>query len=85
MRVEELMSEAKCCRETDTAMAAAKMMREEAIGFVPICDRSGKPVGACTDRDLTIRILAEGRPGDTKLSDCMSKDVISCRTGSVAG
>ncbi|HEX9241753.1 MAG TPA: CBS domain-containing protein [Anaeromyxobacter sp.] len=81
MRVEELMSEAKCCRPTDAVIEAARLMRDESIGFVPICDDAGKPIGAITDRDLTIRVLADGRSPDEKLSAFMTRDVISCRTG----
>ncbi len=80
MRVEELMSDAKCCRPSDTVIRCAKLMRDESIGFVPICDDAGEPVGAITDRDLTIRVLADGRSPDEKISAFMTKDVISCRT-----
>ena len=80
MRVEELMSEAKCCSQTDAVVECARLMRDEAIGFVPICDDARKPIGAITDRDLTIRVLAEGRSPDEKVSSFMTKDVISCRT-----
>jgi CBS domain-containing protein len=81
MRVEELMSDAKCCRESDTANDCAKLMRDDNIGFVPICDQAQKPIGAITDRDLTIRVLAEGRSADQQLGGIMTRDVISCRTG----
>lgn len=79
MRVQELMSAAKCCRSSDSVIDCAKLMRDENIGFVPICDDEGRPVGAITDRDLTIRVLAEGRSPDQKLSSFMTKDVVSCR------
>ncbi len=79
MRVQELMSEAKCCKRSDTVQDAAKLMRDESIGFVPVCDDAGKPVGAITDRDLAVRVLAEGRSGGERLEGCMTKDVISCR------
>lgn len=85
MRVQDLMSEAKCCRETDTAAGCAKLMRDDSIGFVPVCDQAGKPIGAVTDRDLTIRVLADGRSPDEKLSTFMTRDVISCRSGDDAG
>jgi CBS domain-containing protein len=81
MRVEELMSEAKCCRESDSVIECAKLMRDRSIGFVPICDDDGKPVGAVTDRDLAIRVLADGRSPDETISSFMTRDVISCRPG----
>jgi CBS domain-containing protein len=80
MHVEELMSEAKCCSPSDAVIECARLMRDEGIGFVPICDDGGKPIGAITDRDLTIRVLADGRSPDDQVSSFMTKDVISCRT-----
>jgi CBS domain-containing protein len=56
-------------------------MRDESIGFVPICDRGGKPLGAVTDRDLAIRVLAEGRPPSEKLQGFTTQEVVSCRVG----
>jgi signal-transduction protein with cAMP-binding, CBS, and nucleotidyltransferase domain len=56
-------------------------MRDESIGFVPICDQEGKPVGTITDRDLAIRVLAEGRSADEKVGACMTREVVSCKLG----
>jgi CBS domain-containing protein len=81
MNVQELMSEAKCCREADSVIDCAKMMRDQSIGFVPICDDAGKPIGAVTDRDLAIRVLAEGRSPGEPISAFMTRDVIGCRPG----
>lgn len=79
MRVEEVMSEAKGCREGDTVRDCARMMKDQDIGFVPICNTRGEPVGAVTDRDLAIRVIAEGKSGDEKVSLFMTRDVVSCR------
>lgn len=81
MRVEELMSGAKCCSASDTVTDCARMMRDESIGFVPICDEGQKPVGAITDRDLAIRVLAERRSPDERVSAVMTTEVIACRPG----
>jgi CBS domain-containing protein len=81
MRVEEVMSSAKCCQESDSIIECARLMRDDNIGFVPICDASGKPVGAVTDRDLVLRVLAEGRRVDEKISGCMTRNVVACRLG----
>jgi CBS domain-containing protein len=81
MRVEELMSDAKCCRETDSVIECARLMRDGSIGFVPICDDDRKPIGAVTDRDLTIRVLAEGGSPDEELSRFITRDVIRCKHG----
>lgn len=42
----------------DTAQAAALLMRDENVGFVPVCDEGGKLVGVVTDRDIVVRIIA---------------------------
>jgi CBS domain-containing protein len=80
MRAEELMSQAKCCTPGDTVRDCAKLMKEESIGFVPICE-DDKPIGAVTDRDLAIRVLADGKSPDEKLASFMTREVISCRLG----
>jgi CBS domain-containing protein len=81
MRVDEVMSRAKCCREEESARECARLMKQENIGFVPICNDDGEPVGAVTDRDLAIRILADGRPLDERCSAIMTRDVVACRIG----
>jgi CBS domain-containing protein len=81
MRVEQLMSEAEGCRESDTIRDCARLMKEEDIGFVPVCDDAGKPIGVVTDRDLAIRVLADGRSPDEKVGAFMTRDVVSCRLG----
>ena len=81
MRVEDLMSPAKCCREEDSIRDVSRVMRDENIGFVPICNAGNEPIGAITDRDLVIRVLAEGRSAEDRISGCMTRDVIACRLG----
>jgi CBS domain-containing protein len=81
MRVESIMKQPQACSEADTACDCAKLMKERNIGFVPICDAAGEPVGAITDRDLAIRVLAEGRSPDTRLGDVMTRDVVCCQVG----
>jgi CBS domain-containing protein len=43
----------------DAASRTAALMRTRKLGFVPVCDDDGRVVGTVTDRDLTIRVLAE--------------------------
>jgi CBS domain-containing protein len=81
MRVEELMSEAECCHQGDSIRDAAKIMKAENVGFLPICDRDEKPVGALTDRDIAIRAVAEGRSLDDDVATVMTRDVVGCRVG----
>lgn len=54
---------------------AARMMREEDAGIMPVCV-DGRVIGVVTDRDLTTRVLSEGRdPNGTRVSEVMSEDV----------
>ncbi len=62
-----------------TVKDAASMMKSRNIGSLPVTE--GKRVlGLVTDRDITIRCVAEGRdPGSTRCGDVMSKDVVTVR------
>ncbi len=82
MRVDELMSEAKCCNEGASVRECARLMKEENIGFVPICNANGEPVGAITDRDLAIRVLAEGYSADDRIDRFATSELVTCRLGS---
>ena len=59
MRCREIMkSDVECVEPRATVQDAARRMRDEEIGFLPVCDDSMKVLGTVTDRDLTIRVLA---------------------------
>lgn len=81
MRVEELMSEAKCCKEGTSVRDCARLMRDETIGFVPVCNDRSEPIGAITDRDLAIRVLADGLAANERVDRFMTRDVVACRAG----
>ena len=52
------------------------MMKSENVGSVPIVE-GDRLVGVVTDRDLAIRVLAEGKGGETPVSEIASKDVVT--------
>jgi CBS domain-containing protein len=81
MQIEDVMTDATCCHERDSARQAARLMKDRSIGFVPICNGDDEPIGAVTDRDIAIRIVAEGRSPDEKAATIMSHEVVSCRRG----
>jgi CBS domain-containing protein len=56
--------DATLCPEDTTAADAARLMADEGIGAVPVCDADGRLSGVVTDRDLAMKIVAEGRPAD---------------------
>lgn len=80
MRCEEIMKrDPECLTERDTAQDAARRMKQQNIGFLPVCDDQSRPIGAVTDRDLAIRVLADGKNGSTPITDCMTREVVSCK------
>lgn len=72
-----MKSDACCVAPGDTIQEAARQMREENIGFLPVCDDSEKVLGTITDRDIALRVVAEGKSFDTKVEDVMSREVVS--------
>ena len=71
-----------CVREVDvatpdeTAQVAAQRMHSRNVGTLVIVDDANHPIGLVTDRDLTIRVLAEHRDGTTvPLRDIMTAGI----------
>ena len=62
----------------DTCRSAARRMRDSNIGFLPVCDRDGRVIGTITDRDLAVRLVAEGLQFDLPVGDVMSREVVAC-------
>lgn len=80
MLCEEIMErDVEFCSPDDSIQDAARMMRDEGIGFLPICDDQGKVIGTVTDRDITIRAVAQGRAPDAPASEVMTEDVVACQ------
>jgi len=65
-------------RESDTACAAARVMLEANIGFLVVCDAERRPIGALTDRDLAIRLVAERQGPDVDVGSLMTHGVVTC-------
>jgi CBS domain-containing protein len=83
MTCNEIMtSNPECCLPTDSVIKAAKMMKSEDVGPIPIVtDKdSRKLAGILTDRDLAIKVVAEARdPNATQIAEVMSQDVVTCK------
>ena len=53
MKVKECMSlDVCCCKPDETIKDIAKLMSDNHIGCIPVCDDSKKVVGLVTDRDI---------------------------------
>ena len=71
-----------CCLPEDLATKAAGLMKSENIGSIPVIEneQTKKLVGIVTDRDLTLKILAEGFDAkSTKVEAVMTRKVVTCR------
>lgn len=61
--------------ETST-LEAARQMAESDTGDVVVTE-GGRLVGIITDRDITIRVVAEGLDPDTPVGDVCSSDLVT--------
>jgi CBS domain-containing protein len=83
MRCSQLMeTDVRVCGLSDRVADVARVMRDRSLGFVPVCDPQGRPVGVVTDRDLAIRVVATGRSIDTtQVVEVMTPLAITCSAG----
>jgi CBS domain-containing protein len=80
MRCEEAMTEeVETIGLREPVWQAAQRMRELDIGFLPVCQADGTPVGTLTDRDIVLRVIAEGRPASTAAEWVMTTELVCCR------
>src|SRR5205807_1164813 len=71
-----------CCLPSDTVSQAARIMRREDVGPVPVVndDQHKQLIGIITDRDLALKVVAESRdPIHTKVADVMTSTIFVCR------
>jgi CBS domain-containing protein len=79
-RVADIMTRSVATVQRDeTIQAAAARMREMDVGSLPVLD--GKALaGMVTDRDITVRGVAEGMiPQESRVADVMTDDLRWCR------
>ena len=61
-----------CVGENETVAEAARKMAQLGVGALPICGEDDRLKGMVTDRDIVVKVIAEG------------KDPNSCRAGELA-
>jgi CBS domain-containing protein len=76
--IKEVMTSDPCTIDAGKSVAyAAKMMRDEDVGLAPIVE-GDKLIGMLTDRDIAIRVVAEGRnPDQVTVREVASKQVVT--------
>ena len=79
MNVRDVMtSNPRCVSPNDTIQAAARIMKEEDTGVVPIVE-NGRAIGLITDRDIVIRSVAGGSQPNQQVREIATGDLI-CAT-----
>jgi len=66
--------------EKESLQAVAKTMLDEDCGALPVVDQNKKIIGMVTDRDIVVRVVAQGKnPAHATVSDAMTKSAFSVR------
>lgn len=82
MQAKEIMTRNPRTVTPDVGLAeAARLMKSEDVGIIPVVDGGNQNlVGVVTDRDIAIRVVAEGRDATTmSVRDVMSTSVDTAR------
>ena len=69
------------CEPFDTVTAAAQLMKNENVGSIPVVNDVVSRIlrGIVTDRDLAMKVLADGcDPSSTKVHEVMTVKVVTC-------
>src|SRR5258706_607643 len=79
MQIKDVMTQSAETVDSDALVIdAATKMKELNVGSLPVCD-NGKLEGLITDRDIIVRLLAEGRdPLYTRIGEIMTPGATYC-------
>lgn len=81
MKVKECMCDDVCCVKPETKIKeVAKLMSENHIGSIPVCDQNQCICGIVTDRDILLRCVAcDKDTNQTPVSEIMSCNICTCK------
>ncbi len=70
-KARDIMSpDVTCIGEGDSVLEAAKQLRQLDVGALPICGEDDRLKGMLTDRDIVVKVLAEGKdPASTRAGE----------------
>jgi CBS domain-containing protein len=78
MKLREIMTSGVITAEPGaSAVSVAGQMRDSRVGSVVIVDPAGSPVAMVTDRDLAVRVFAEGVDPESAVGECASRPLIA--------
>jgi len=77
MKIRDLMTkDVELVNPTTTLQEAARKMRDADTGFLPVGEED-RLIGTVTDRDITVRCVAEGAdPSETTVRDAMTDELV---------
>ena len=80
MKVQDVMTrDPRCVTPETSAREAAQVMKDEDVGIVPVVEGE-RLIGVVTDRDLALRVVADGRDSSATVRDVMSSGrIATCR------
>jgi CBS domain-containing protein len=71
-----------CIGENETVLDAARRLKELDVGVLPICGEDDRLKGMLTDRDIVVKVLAEGKdPSSTKAGELGQGDAQTVTIG----
>ena len=81
MKVQDVMTKnPRSVSPATSVREAAQIMKTQDVGFVPVVDENRRLVGVITDRDIAIRLVADGRDVNTAVREVMSSGNIATLT-----
>lgn len=80
MKAKDCMCNSVVWLNPDSSVSeCARLMGEQHVGSIPVCDQNQNVVGLVTDRDILLRAVAANKDiNNTKLSEIMTTKVCCC-------
>ena len=77
LRVSEIMTKNVRVATREMSLSeVAVMMRDGDMGAVPVVD-NGKLIGIVTDRDIVVRMIADGKDASTSITEAMTTELFT--------
>ena len=71
-----MSTQPKSIDASQAMVEAARAMRYEDVGSLPVTDQ-GRLIGVITDRDIVVRVVAEGRMDSATVADALSRNPVT--------
>jgi CBS domain-containing protein len=77
-----MSTDCTCVGENETVLDAAKRLAEKDVGALPICGEDDRLKGMLTDRDIVVKVLAQGKdPSSVKAGELGQGDAQTVTIG----